>query len=750
MKLHRKNDSGMALLLAMIVIVVMLGALMIATQLSSTARHNTENTIEFARLEEACKAGVDVAVEQLWNQYVIGNGNTTGNLASYRVFIDDIVDPNASASLLSAAEPLRIDENTFIERLNVSRVDDLSGIILTLDVIASMGDEDLLPQDRHRQRVEQTLRVSGQPFAGFEYAVLANYINCILCHAGFYSLPEQYNDDPDLHGSFDRVKVATLEALLYRPSTADSVVAGTVYTRGQVYDEGYRPRTPAQIENSDFKHFKFSTEDGKIIQDASGLMTKDKLKQAGVDAQGRPTQFASLYTNYPRDDNMMTDGPLPLEFPAPFPDNDEDRYIDDEEFEEIAGLLSGSVTGGIAYGVPAGGSYTTQGLPAASNGAMASLSASGRYDGNLILVGTEANPIVLDGEIAVNGDLIMQGKVKGRGQIFVRGNSYLTGDVTYADAPGEFGRAADGTENAMALVTGGSVLMGDYVTIRGKNHTQDMQKYPNSAYSIRSRQANVYANVTINNKTERIDYGYFSPGVIDANEIAPTMVDGSGNVVPRQGQQFSFTQSELQLFNNLELEKALADPEYKPRFYGLRDTQPNNIYIYTKISEEHAVHYTETTNGVMLLTDRLIQLGIDVDSVLDRAAFHYMNPSDHWISEETLRRIWWNDEMQRTRVNDLVGSSWKFDGLLYSNNAIFAITRSYSRHRSNTNGRMEIRGAIICPDLGVLAAGRDVRGEESFTLLYDPRVREFWSPTNTARVFFQRQVYRTLPLPEEG
>jgi len=96
-------------------------------------------------------------------------------------------------------------------------------------------------------------------------------------------------------------------------------------------------------------------------------------------------------------------------------------------------------------------------------------------------------------------------------------------------------------------------------------------------------------NKTINGVTQTFDHGYFSPGVVDAGEIIPTMVNRNGQIVPRQGQQFSFTVSELQLFNNLELSKALADPSYTPRFYGLRDTQPNNIYIYTKISEEHAV-----------------------------------------------------------------------------------------------------------------------------------------------------------------
>jgi len=55
-----------------------------------------------------------------------------------------------------------------------------------------------------------------------------------------------------------------------------------------------------------------------------------------------------------------------------------------------------------------------------------------------------------------------------------------------------------------------------------------------------------------------------------------------------------------------------------------------------------------------------------------------------------------------------------------------------------------VRGAIICPDLGVLVAGPDKKGEESFTLLYDGRVKEFWAPQDGTQVFFSRTVYSVL------
>lgn len=743
MTTQRSDRAGMALILVLISLIVVLAALTLSAQLVSASRRGADLATDLQTVEEAARAGIDLAIEQLWNQYVIGNGNTTGNLASYKMFIDGIVATDATVSLLDAG-PLVLDARLGlrVEELTVRRTDDIDGVLLTVRTTAAINSR--LPEGGvHRQRAEQTLRVSGEPFAGFEYAILANNINCILCHAGVYSLDLARNTDPELFGNFDRVKVATLEALLYRPAEADSVVAGTIYTRGDVYDARWQPRTPAQIVASTaLRAFDFSTDDGRLFQTLDGdLVGPVALRHGGTDAQGRPEQFASLYTDYPRDPHLMTDGPLPEFFPAPFPDHNENRHVDDDEFEEVAAVLYGAIDDGLAYGVPHGGYYDESTLPTVSNNALNQLAAAGRYDGNLILVGTDDNPIRLDGEVAINGDLLIQGKVRGWGQLFVRGNTYITGDVVYDDAPGEFGVADDGTRNGLAIISGGSVLMGDYVTIRGKQHREDASLYPDWVTgAIRAREAHRQTlSPEINGTRQLLDRGYFAPGVIDAGEIVDTMIDLEGNEVPRQGQQFSFTQSELQLFNNLELEKALNDPDYTPRFYGLRDTQPNNIYLFTNTNnEEHATKYNET--GVILLTDHLINLGIEPGAILDRAAFHYMNPTDHWIAEETLRQIWWDDEMQRER-NDI----WLFDGLLYSNNAIFTITRSFWRKGSHTEGKMRVRGAIICPDLGVLVPGPDRQGEESFTLLYDPRVREFWAPHDTSSTFFRRLVYRTLP-----
>jgi len=364
----------------------------------------------------------------------------------------------------------------------------------------------------------------------------------------------------------------------------------------------------------------------------------------------------------------------------------------------------------------------------------------------------------------VEGDLLIRGSVKGTGQIFVKGNTYIAGDVTYADGS-TFGKAADGTNNALAIVTGGNVMMGDYLTIRAKNHSGNNQATPDHtaiqgyttspAYStgVTAGELSIQMRTstqTISNvrnpsnstaKVETLQIGYNDPNV----------TDGNGIVTARGGnQQTSFTASELMLFNNIEMAKAVADSNYKPRFYGMNSNYPDNIYFYDNSSSEHPVRYDEgantpggASNTVLNLAGYLTKKGYS-SSIATRAAKLYLNPTGSWLSDTVLRKMWWDDEQSRTAAN----STWKFDGLLYCNNSIFSIMRSKVRHGSNTEGRLRIRGSIICPDIGVLTAGNSgliSGGNNSLLLQYDKRVKDFWAPQDRSTVVFQRQVYSLLP-----
>jgi hypothetical protein len=182
--------------------------------------------------------------------------------------------------------------------------------------------------------------------------------------------------------------------------------------------------------------YEFTDTNGKLVQNATtGAMNEVPLAQAGTDGEGLLQQFANLYINYPTDGTEQTDGSLPNSFPAPFPDDNENRVVDAAEFTPIVNSAEGSISGGIVHGVPHGSTYGESGLPSSSNSAATDVEANGHYDGNLVLVGTEDNPIVLDGKVTVDGDVMIAGKVEGFGQILARNNAYVVGDVTYNDAP---------------------------------------------------------------------------------------------------------------------------------------------------------------------------------------------------------------------------------------------------------------------------------------------------------------------------
>lgn len=755
-----KNQEGIALVFAMLAIIVILGSMGLVMTGVQRARNETNHAYNSVVLEEAAQAGIELAIQDLWNQYKVSSGNTTGNVASYRYFLTNTLgvpineDLNFNGVRDTGEEgngdgvfdtlPPGVDQRglSLLEEPVEFKKPDSDAVLATIDSVHisrydTVYDSRLTIRSRasHDGAIKtavQVLRIGGSPFDHGQFAILANNISCILCHAEIRSLDLEQNADATLYNSFDRIKVAALESLMVRTgSEPDSHVAGTVYTRGRVYKPNGSEYSSAELATTGFNAYSFSNEDGKLVQNATGGMTSTSLANATTNADGDLEPFANLYLEYPSDPDAQTDGPLPNSFPAPYPDENEDRYVDDSEFNVIVNTANGSIdfavgtedptgaiTNGVAYGIPHGGIYAGTELPASSNSALASLTSDGYYDGNLILVGTEDDPIKIQKTVAVNGDVVIKGPVEGSGQLLVRGNTYVIGDVTYKDAPGEFGVNEAGGENAFALVSGGSVLLGDYTTIRGVNHSSyNNDKYPTwSQYSIDTRTEHRSNNVSRYGKTENLPWGYFDQWSTDPGE----------QVAGKPGQQFSFTQSELQVFNNLELEKAVADPDYTPRFYGLRESQPDNIWLYDS-GDEHSVRYSES--GVKKLSDFVVQKGYPL-SILDKAAFHYLNPQSNWLSEDQLRQFWFDDEMSRPGS----GRDFKFDGLLYSNNSIFNIVRSSERHKSNTKGKMTIRGGVISADLGVFVPG-------GLNLLYDPRVERFLSVSDTETVQFARAAF---------
>jgi hypothetical protein len=94
-------------------------------------------------------------------------------------------------------------------------------------------------------------------------------------------------------------------------------------------------------------------------------------------------------------------------------------------------------------------------------------------EGCVVLVGTAANPIVIDGPVVIEGDVIIKGYFTGQGTIYAGRNVHIIGDLTAVNAPQweqpdtasnfEDSTLPDNLEaDFMGLCAKGSIVIGDY------------------------------------------------------------------------------------------------------------------------------------------------------------------------------------------------------------------------------------------------------------------------------------------------
>lgn len=157
-----------------------------------------------------------------------------------------------------------------------------------------------------------------------------------------------------------------------------------------------------------------------VSNDASDL---DDLEKSNVDKAINGAKFKGVVNLRANSRNGYlpedTNGDGIPDFPA----------IDPEVAKANA---TGTISGGAdMQGFPAGKKYGDSGAQITT--------INGVYEGNLVLVGTPSNPIVLNGDIYATGDVVIKGVVSGRGAIYSGRNTYLAGNVTSKsppDAPG--------------------------------------------------------------------------------------------------------------------------------------------------------------------------------------------------------------------------------------------------------------------------------------------------------------------------
>ena len=85
--------------------------------------------------------------------------------------------------------------------------------------------------------------------------------------------------------------------------------------------------------------------------------------------------------------------------------------------------------------------------------------------GALVLVGTQANPIVVNGPVIVESDVIIKGYVTGQGTIYSGRNIHIVGNIQYVNPPAWSGKSTQNADNStkdmLGLMAKGNIVLGD-------------------------------------------------------------------------------------------------------------------------------------------------------------------------------------------------------------------------------------------------------------------------------------------------
>ena len=825
----RKNSPapqarrGSALLMG-VALITMISALVLGyltTAASSQKWANQQD--EERRVDSAAEDAISLAIHQVWSEFTVAYAGRRTTHWDVKFYLDSMgildqsaaPDPAVTDRLILSGLPLDEDGATsmhdcLITSLNLWRIDGRSSVQLFVEVEAQAGG--MSDKSAARRRLRRTLRqsflVDGKAWDGLDYAMLANNINCIMCHTTVTDVGLQFNTDEADYGSFERVKVGSLESFQLREDP-DSWVAGTLYMAGKGIDsDGDLLENWHEIG---MKSRAFGA-DGLIDQDTWGNLTTTDLIPADPFFL---TEMANLYLDYGDPDLNQIDGFLPSAFPSPFPDdggfdfdtggpidgNEGNRILDDSEFYAIARLATGTLAGGTISVSPEGNTVATNDALTAMTSAGTTPSLNATTDGNVYLHGTEANPILLSGDVAIKGDVILSGVVKGEGTLLISGNVYIPGDLTYQDgATGlgdrTFGVASDGATNTLAIASGGNVIVGD--VFRPTWGSGDaVTGNPDGDFNFILEELALF-NRTEWLKTQETLYGKSTKVQNGTKEVTKqskewveyaTPIDVEKNVYENQPYTVDV---EVPVYEWVEGYKILTgyvtETQTKNKWVviGTETVQETGSWVYTP--------YTETVPTYTWVKEAYVNpyfegseylpryYSFDEDSVVPifNKDGHYDPVAEAWIADErpkpwsssdltladptdpddptlynadgtpravittiTASANWITDEMLRELMTSSLASrdaatALQIDATIYSNNSIFGIVPS--RGSPGTNGELIVNGAIVAADIGLLAPG-------GFDLRYDRRGGERLDIRADTQISLRRQLLVTSARP---
>jgi Tfp pilus assembly protein PilX len=115
------------------------------------------------------------------------------------------------------------------------------------------------------------------------------------------------------------------------------------------------------------------------------------------------------------------------------------------------------------------------------------------FTGNIVLIGTDANPIEISGPVVISGDVLIKGKVTGQGCIYSGRNTHILGNLEYVNKPSwpkpdinsDATDAVNAAKDFLGLAAKGNIIVGDYTLADWKSNVAGYLKPPfTKAYGV--------------------------------------------------------------------------------------------------------------------------------------------------------------------------------------------------------------------------------------------------------------------------
>ena len=233
-----------AALFALVPVAMLMLSLMIAfvgTTIDSS-RAGTSKLDSF-RARAAAQSTAARVVADLWGAFeAISTGDE--QIWTFRAWLDGLGLPDQGG----VANPVKMDylptlalatdmdgdetmDGVEIERVDVYRIDewDSTSIVIEVDAVIRKGVDGSASE--RRSSIQETFTVSPPEWDGLDYVLLANNVNCLLCHTSIDNVNRYYNRDTSLAGTFEPVQVGSIDSMHFREDP-DSKVAGVLLIGG--------------------------------------------------------------------------------------------------------------------------------------------------------------------------------------------------------------------------------------------------------------------------------------------------------------------------------------------------------------------------------------------------------------------------------------------------------------------------------------------------------------------------------------